>query len=147
MTTTPLRDEHGEPVSDYTATYVARNKPTPKKRSGTTPEALVSVAVDRYLKKIGAINIRTNAGAWQDEAGHYIQGAKAGTSDKTCCIAGAFVAIETKSATGTLSEPQQRYQARVERLGGLYIVARSAGDVRAALVGRFGESVVRQWEK
>jgi hypothetical protein len=151
MSTTPLRatvicDEHGEPVSDYTATYVARNRPTPKKRTGKTSEALVSAAVDRYLKKIGAINIRTNAGAWQDEAGYYIQGAKAGTSDKTCCIAGAFVAIETKSATGKLTEAQERYQARVTRLGGLYIVARSAGDVRSALVTRFGESVVKGWE-
>lgn len=122
------------------------HKPTPKKRSGKTPEALVSAAVDRYLKKIGAINIRTNAGAWQDESGHYIQGAKAGTSDKTCCVAGAFVAIETKSATGKLTDAQQRYQARVERLGGLYIAARSAADVRAALVARFGEATVRQWE-
>lgn len=112
----------------------------------TTPEAKVSAKVDAYLKKIRAINIRTNAGAWQDEHGHYIQGAKAGTSDKTCCVAGVFVAIETKSATGTQSEPQERYQARVEAQGGLYILARSAADVRAALVARFGEATVKGWE-
>lgn len=111
-----------------------------------TPEAKVSAAVDRYLKKIKAINIRTNAGAWQDDQGYFIQGAKAGTSDKTCCIAGAFVAIETKSATGTQRENQKRYQARVEAMGGLYILARSAGDVRKALVARFGEALVVSWE-
>lgn len=119
---------------------------TPPKR-GPGPEAKVSAAVDRYLKKIKVINIRTNAGSWADEQGNMIMGAKAGTSDKTCCIAGVFVAIETKSATGTQSEAQQRYQARVESLGGLYILAKSSADVRAALVARFGETVVKGWEK
>jgi hypothetical protein len=113
----------------------------------TTPEAKVSTAVDAYLKKIRAINIRTNAGVWTDDQGHYIQGAKAGTSDKTGCLPnGIFYALETKSATGVQSEPQQRYQARVEAMGGLYILARSAGDVRTALVERFGAETVASWE-
>ena len=117
------------------------------KRKGKTPEAKVKAEIDAYLKKIGAINIRTNAGSWQDEAGHWIMGAKAGTADNIACIAGAFVAIEAKSAKGTPSDAQQRFQARVEALGGLYILARSRDDVRAALVARFGEEMVRGWEQ
>ncbi len=119
-------------------------RPKPKRKH---PEAKVSASVDAYLKKIGAIAIRTNAGSWQDEQGHWIMGAKAGTSDKTCCLPnGIFCAVETKSARGRLSDAQQRYQARVERLQGIYIEARSVADVRAGLVARFGEDVVRGWE-
>ena len=133
-------------MTDYELSYVARRPPTKKKTK--TPEAKVSTAVDRYLKKIKVINIRTNAGSWADDQGHIIMGAKAGTADKHICLPnGTFCAIETKSATGTQSEPQTRYQARVEALGGLYILARSSADVRAALVVRFGESMVEGWEQ
>jgi hypothetical protein len=116
------------------------------KRKGKTPEAKVKAAIDAYLKQIGAINIRTNAGSWQDETGHWIMGAKAGTADNIACIAGAFVAIEAKSATGTQREAQARFQQRVEARGGLYILARSVEDVRAKLAERFGEDTVRGWE-
>lgn len=120
-----------------------------KKRSGRTPEAKVKTEIDAYLKKIGAINIRTNAGSWQDETGHWIMGAKAGTADHTVCLPGSlsggracFAAVEDKSAKGVLSEAQKRYKARVESLGGIYIEARSVEDVRAALIAEFGEQAV-----
>lgn len=120
---------------------------SPPKRKGSTPEAKVSAAVDRYLKKIRAINLRTNAGYWQDEKGNTIMGVKAGTADKHCCLPGGyFVAIECKATTNQ-TEAQEKYQARVEALGGLYILARSAEDVRAALVARFGAEAVKQWEQ
>jgi hypothetical protein len=119
----------------------------PPKRSGKTPEAKVSGKVDDYLKELGCINIRTNSGSWQDDAGHWIMGSKAGTSDKTCCLPnGRFCAVETKSAKGKLSEAQERYKARVLRLGGIYIEARSKADVRAGLVDAFGEEMIKQWE-
>lgn len=134
------------PDPSYQFTHVARNK-TPQKRRGKTPEAKVKAQVDNYLKLIGALNIRTNAGSWQDDQGHIIQGAKAGTSDHTCCLPGGrFVAIEDKAAKGTLSDAQKAYRQRVLGLGGLWIEARSADDVRAALVTAFGEQTVRDWE-
>jgi hypothetical protein len=132
-------------MNDPNWAHAIRRQPTPKKTK--TPEAKVSAAVDRYLKKIKVINIRTNAGSWADEQGNMIMGAKAGTSDKTCCIGGVFVAIETKSDKGKQSEAQARYQVRVEALGGLYILARSSADVRAALVQHFGEATVKGWER
>ena len=137
-------------IANARATVAAmRHQPTTKKRKGPTPEAKVGAAVDRYLASLTPrpIVTRANAGSWQDESGHYIQGAKAGTNDKICLFEGGFwVGIETKSATGTQSDSQRRFQARVEALGGLYILARSAGDARAALVERFGEERVREWE-
>lgn len=124
-----------------------RGKQTTK-RKGATPEAKVSAAIDAYLKSLTPrpIAIRANAGNWKDDSGHMIMGAKAGTSDKVCCIASLFVALEIKSASGVQTEAQRRFQARVEALGGLYILARSVADVRAALVTRFGEERVRGWE-
>lgn len=125
----------------------AQRPKQPRKRAGKTPEAKVSAEIDRYLKQIGAITIRTNAGAWQDETGHWIMGAKAGTSDKVLCLRGGhFAGLEVKSSSGRQTEAQQRFQARVEALGGLYILARGKADVRAALVQRFGEGVVASWE-
>lgn len=105
----------------------------PSKRSGKTPEAKVSAAIDRYLKSIGALNLRTSAGVAQFGERKMMIGA-AGTSDRTCCIRGRFVAIEIKSATGQTTERQEQYLARVRAAGGVAIVARSAEDVKAALV-------------
>lgn len=115
----------------------------PKK--GKTPEAKVTAECDRYLKLIGVINIRANAGAWADDAGHMIQGAKAGTADKILCVAGRFVALELKAETKQ-SDAQAKFQARVEALGGLYILAHGKDELRAALVAEFGAAAVASWE-
>lgn len=139
------------PPTDYERSYVPLNRTKPK-RKGSTPEAKVSAAIDRYLSLIGAIVIRTNAGSWQDEQGNYIMGAKAGTSDKTVAIpareghSAAFCAIEAKSATGRQTIAQKAYQQRVEAIGGLYILARSADDVRQALIAAFGLDTIVGWE-
>lgn len=121
-------------------------KPEPKRR-GKTAEAKVSASLDTYLKTIGAITIRTNAGTFTSDSGNVVMGAKAGTSDKTCCLPGGqFLGLEVKSEKGKLSEAQARYGERVRRLGGLYIVARSVAELRAALVAHFGADVVARWE-
>lgn len=119
---------------------------TPAKRKGSTPEAKVTAALDRYLTSIDVLSIRANAGSWSDERGHVIMGAKAGTSDKLLCIGGYFVALEIKSATGKQSEAQQRFQARVEALGGVYIKASSVDELRAGLCQAYGLQRVAEWE-
>ena len=119
--------------------------PTPK-RSGSTPEAKVTAEIKRYLAKIGAHVLRTGAGVAEFN-GRKVSIGQAGCSDLTCCIAGAFVAIEIKSATGQTTPAQDAYLVRVRRAGGLGIVARSADDVRVALVRAFGATVVQQCEQ
>lgn len=42
---------------------------------------------------------------------------------------GQAIAIETKAPKGTLSEAQENWRAAFERVGGVYIVARSVDDV------------------
>lgn len=133
-------------MADYQFTHVPLNR-TPKKRSGATPEAKVTAAVDKYLKLIGVLSIRTNAGSWRDDSGNIIMGAKGGTSDKTLLLPGGrFAALELKAGTNTLSDAQKAYRQRVLGLGGLFIEARSADDVRAALVEAYGAQTVADWE-
>jgi hypothetical protein len=43
---------------------------------------------------------------------------------------GRFLAVECKVARGRLSPAQREFQAAVERMGGLYVTARSIDDLR-----------------
>ncbi len=49
---------------------------------------------------------------------------------------GAFLSIETKTATGTLEPSQREFRAGVESRGGLYFIAREPGHVDLYL-GRY----------
>lgn len=120
----------------------------PEKKRGKTPEAKVSTQIDAYLKKIGALVTRANAGFWQDDQGHTIMGAKAGTADKIVLLPGGlYLGLEVKAAKGKTSEAQEKFGARVRRLGGLYIVAHSVQELRTALIEYFGEDIVQRWEQ
>lgn len=46
---------------------------------------------------------------------------------------GRFLAIECKTTTGKQSEDQKSFQRMVEAMGGLYVLARSVGDIDRAL--------------
>lgn len=46
---------------------------------------------------------------------------------------GRLLGIEVKTATGKQSDDQKRFQAILEKWGGLYVLARSVGDVDRAL--------------
>lgn len=117
-----------------------------KKRAGATPEGKVKAEVERYLKTIGALSLRTGAGLVVVGDRKFSTG-RAGGSDLTVLLQGGFwLSVETKSASGTLSDLQRRYGEKVTALGGLFVVARSSADVRAALVARFGETTVKGWE-
>lgn len=127
--------------SSHKAMY---HKPPTKKRTGKTPEAKVSAAIDRYLTKIGALSLRTSAGLAEIE-GRKIQIGQRGTSDRVCCIASVFVAVEIKATTRTTAA-QEKFLTNVKLHGGLAVVAYSVADLRAGLVERFGLATVEQWE-
>jgi hypothetical protein len=134
------------PEEEYQRTYnLYHGYKKHAQRKGKTPEAKVAEKIDAYLKKIGALTLRTSAGLVSVD-GRKIQMGQAGTSDRTCCIAGVFVAIEIKARSNTPTETQQHYLDRVTKTGGLAFVARSVDDVRQALVNRFGERTVGEWE-
>jgi hypothetical protein len=124
----------------------------PQKRRGATPEAKVKAQVEKYLAKIGALTLRTGAGVLT-VGERVITIGRAGGADLTVCLPttltggrAAFCVVETKAATGALTAAQRRYLDKVRALGGLAIVARSAEDVRAALVAAFGEAAVARCE-
>ena len=48
-----------------------------------------------------------------------------GSPDIIGCLDGRWVGIEVKTATGKQREAQKKFQAAIERAGGIYFVARS----------------------
>lgn len=125
----------------------AQRPKTPKRRTGKTPEAKVAAECRAYLKRIGALVLRTGAGLVEVE-GRKIAIGRAGSSDDTALLPGGYwLSLEYKSERGVLSDLQRRYGETVTALGGLFVVARGKADVRAALVQRFGEAMVISWER
>jgi hypothetical protein len=60
-----------------------------------------------------------------------------GQADLTGILPGGVrLEVEVKSATGRQSPEQAAYQAMIVRFGGVYVLARSVGDVWAA-VGKY----------
>lgn len=141
-----VEDMTPEQIQQHAKLHRASYKAAPAKRSGQTPEAKVSKAVNKYLDSLGAINLRTGAGSVEVD-GRRIAIGLAGTSDRTLCLPnGMFAAVEIK-ATTKLSDRQQRYLDRVAALGGVAIVARCVDDVRDALAERFSLDTVEAWEE
>lgn len=71
---------------------------------------------------------RHNVGAAIDRTGRRIKFGVAGQADLLGTVRGRFVAIETKTAIGRVSQEQREWGARVTAAGGLYIVARNLDD-------------------
>jgi hypothetical protein len=59
-----------------------------------------------------------------------------GQADLTGILPGGRrLEIEVKSTDGRQTEEQRNYQRMIERMGGVYVLARSVDDVRRALAG------------
>jgi hypothetical protein len=88
------------------------------------PETAILRAVREHLRLQGWFTIRHQA----------CLGAHPGLSDLTAVRDGITIYVEAKTATGRLSEAQERFRRDVEAHGATYIVARSVEDI-AAVVG------------
>ena len=94
------------------------------------PEKDVQRAIVAGLVARGWVVAETDAGAAFHAGGFSGSRIPAGWSDLTCCAPGGrFVGIEVKAARGRQSDVQKAMQERIERLGGLYILARRIEDV------------------
>lgn len=133
------------PPTDYELHYVARNKATPKKRSGKTPEAKVLKACIAYLESLDCYVLRTSAGVASID-GRTMAIGRAGLPDILVCKNGRFIAIECKAEKGTVSDAQQRQHEFIRRRGGIVIIPHSVAELRAGLVAAFGEQTVVDWE-
>ena len=103
----------------------------PKKPKRRNDEAKLQRECMKYLRKIGWIATRVNAGTFR-VGDRRISGAETGTSDILACSrTGKFCAIEVKTPTGKVSEVQEHYMARVAECGGSVAVVRSMLDLEA----------------
>ena len=85
---------------------------------------------------------------WQNDTGtarsmdgkRVIRFGLVGSSDIIGCVDGFMICIEMKTKTGRQREDQKRFQAAIERAGGIYFIARSAEEavekLEAALSSR-----------
>lgn len=80
-----------------------------------------------------ALFYRNNSGALPTLSGRWVSFGLTGSGDVQGCYRGRAVSIETKSSAGEQRQSQVRFQSAWERAGGLYILARSVADVRAAI--------------
>jgi len=93
---------------------------------------------------LGALNRLDRVYAWRNNTGTaWISGrpvkfSEKGAADVLACVDGCFVAIECKTRKGRQSAAQKCWQQKIEAAGGLYVLARSADDVLAALRSELG---------
>ncbi len=121
-----------------------------RKRSKGRKESEVSASIQAYLAMRNDIFWwRANTSAGMAPSGQYMRSGMKGQADiqgvQACVVPswiqpreneifGRFIAIEVKREKGgKVSAEQERWGANVMNHGGLYIVARGAGDVEDAL--------------
>jgi hypothetical protein len=104
----------------------------PNPDDGETPiTRAVLVAVSALP---GALFYRQNTGTFRTmDCLRVVRVAPSGIGDIMGQFYGLAVAIETKTATGTLRISQKRFRDAWERRGGIYIVARSPEQAVEAL--------------
>lgn len=97
-------------------------------------ESDIQAQILRYL------NSRPDVYAWRNQSGatrvqgRFLRFGCPGSADILGVWApGRFLAVEVKAERGVLSPGQRAWGARVQRYGGLYVVARSVADVVQAL--------------
>lgn len=77
---------------------------------------------------------RNNTGSIKTPDGRFVTFGLKGSADILGIMRGGrFLAIEVKTATGRQSEHQKNFQNMIESFGGVYILARSAEDVKRRL--------------
>lgn len=110
-------------------------------RAGDPLESEIQAAILQYLATREDLRAwRNNVGVGVLNGGHHVRFGVPGQADISGILAGGRrLEIEVKRPDGRQSEQQRRFQAMVERFGGVYILARSVGDVRSALDKALGK--------
>jgi len=112
--------------------------PRPKRRR--KPERAVQKACLAELRRLGALVAVTDAGAAHRAGAFFGDAVPAGWPDITGLLPGGrFIGVECKSKHGRQSAAQKEMEREVRRRGGIYVLARSAEDVREA-IGRNAEN-------
>lgn len=94
-------------------------------------EKATQKAILDYLELTGVFHWRNNSGAMRTEHGSFVRFGTAGSPDIIVVLPphGQILGIEVKDGRGSLSAAQKAFRDALERVGGLYLVARSLDDV------------------
>lgn len=76
------------------------------------------------ISACGGIVLPYTTGGFLDLNGRLIRVGKVGASDLIACVRGRFVAAEVKVGKDRQRPEQQKFQAAIERAGGLYVLCR-----------------------
>ena len=77
---------------------------------------------------------RSNVLVAKDKSGRVIRAGVKGQADISgILMGGRRIEIEVKSKTGQQRPEQKKWQAMIERFGGVYVLARSTDDVERAI--------------
>ncbi|MDT2980647.1 VRR-NUC domain-containing protein [Enterococcus casseliflavus] len=91
------------------------------------PEKKVENQIKKYLDSLNAYYLKVHGSMYQPS----------GTPDILACVAGKFIGIEVKRPDGgVVSELQKSKLRKIEKAGGVAIVARSVEDVSTMLKKR-----------
>jgi hypothetical protein len=93
---------------------------------------LVASILD-YLAKRQIFHYRQNTGAFQRDDGHFYRFGAKGSPDIVCIIAGRYVGIEAKTATGTLSDDQVAFHRNAMVAGGIVFTVRTLDEAIEAV--------------
>lgn len=107
----------------------------PPRRRRKKPEAKVQKQIVAWLVEHGVAVAITDAGLLNKVGLGMSCGIPTGWPDITGCLpqCGRFIGVECKSAKGRQTEAQLHTQVRIERNGGLYILAHSVDELIEAL--------------
>lgn len=94
----------------------------------------IQTAIVQYLKALGCVVIRLNAGLAFSKTGGRIVQCPPGTPDLLAVTPLGVFFFEVKAAKGKLSESQALMHTRLNELGQRVRVVRSVEDVRQALL-------------
>lgn len=100
-----------------------------------TEQALVSAILNTFGSRPGVRLWRCNTGVARTRTGRVVRFGLPGQADIQGVLAphGRHVSIECKAGRGQQSQEQVRWQQMIEKHGGLYILARTVGDVEDCL--------------
>lgn len=99
-----------------------------------TSESRILAAVLAAVSRLpGAMVWRNNSGLLFTCRGARVRASVSGAPDVLGVYQGRAIGIETKTARGSQSASQKRFQEAFERAGGLYVVARSPEEAISAL--------------
>jgi len=91
-------------------------------------EKSTQAALIQWLEYKKIFHWRNNTGAFKTERGGFIKFGAVGSPDIVCIINGQYVGVECKDVKGVLSPNQKIFKEKLEKAGGIYLVARSVTD-------------------